>query len=119
MLIIELKKGKSAIGRKEMNQADGYVQDFINSGAMDGTPMFRAYVVGYDIQPKTSKEKEILEDGVVRGRVIATTYGQLTRSAHQRLFKLKEKIPTRYDDISGVDLMTKVMQTPSQALLIL
>lgn len=119
VLIIELKKGKSAIGRKEMNQADGYVQDFINSGAMDGTPMFRAYVVGYDIQPKTSKEKEILEDGVVRGRVIATTYGQLTRSAHQRLFKLKEKIPTRYDDISGVDLMTKVMQTPSQALLIL
>ena len=119
VLIIELKKGKSAIGRKEMNQADGYVQDFINSGAMDGTPMFRAYVVGYEIQPKTSKEKEIKEDGVVRGRVIATTYGQLTRSAHQRLFKLKEKIPTRYDDISGVDLMTKVMQTPSQALLIL
>ena len=119
VLIIELKKGKSAIGRKEMNQADGYVQDFINSGAMDGTPMFRAYVVGYEIQPKTSKEKEIKEDGVVRGRVIATTYGQLTRSAHQRLFKLKEKIPTRYDDISGVDLMTKVMQTPSQAPLIL
>lgn len=48
-------------------------------------------------------------------RVVATTYGQLTRSAHQRFFKLKEKIPTRYDDVSGVDLMTKVMQTPTQA----
>ena len=115
VLIIELKKGKSAIGRDEMNQADGYVQDFLGSGAMDGTPMFRAYVVGYEIQPKTSKEKEIKEDGVLRGRVVATTYGQLTRSAHQRLFKLKEKIPTRYDDVSGVDLMTKVMQTPTQA----
>lgn len=119
VLIIELKKGKSEIGREEMNQADGYVQDFISSGAMDGTPMFRAYVVGYEIQPKTSKEKEIKEEGVLRGRVIATTYGQLTRSANRRLFKLKEKIPARYDDISGVDLMTKVMQTPSQALLIL
>lgn len=119
VLIIELKKGKSAIGREEMNQADGYVQDFLSSGAMDGTPMFRAYVVGYEIQPKTIKEKEIKEDGVLRGRVMATTYGQLTRSANQRLFKLKEKIPARYDDISGVDLMTKVMQTPSQALLIL
>lgn len=115
VLIIELKKGKSAIGRDEMNQADGYVQDFLGSGAMDGTPMFRAYVVGYEIQPKTSKEKEIKEDGVLRGRVVATTYGQLTRSAHQRFFKLKEKIPTRYDDVSGVDLMTKVMQTPTQA----
>lgn len=115
VLIIELKKGSSAIGRDEMNQADGYVQDFLSSGVMDGTPMFRAYVVGYEIQPKTSREKEIKEEGVVRGRVTATTYGQLTRSAHQRFFKLKEKIPTRYDDVSGADLMTRVMQTPTQA----
>lgn len=115
VLIIELKKGKSAIGRDEMNQADGYVQDFLGSGVMDGTPMFRAYVVGYEIQPKTSREKEIKEEGVVRGRVTATTYGQLTRSAHQRFFKLKEKIPTRYDDVSGADLMARVMQTPTQA----
>ena len=118
VLIIELKRGKSAIGRDEMNQADGYVQDFLGSGAMDGTPMFRAFVVGYEIQPKTSREKDIKEEGVLRGRIFATTYGQLTRSAHQRFFKLKEKIPTRYDGVSGVDLMTKVMQTPSQAPLI-
>ena len=88
-----------------MYQAHGYVQDFLNSGVMDGTPMFRAFVVGYEIQPKTSKENDIKEGGVVRGRVVATTYGQLTRSAHQRFFKLKEKIPTRYDEVSGVDLM--------------
>lgn len=118
VLIIELKKGKAAIGREEINQANGYVQDFLNSGVIDGTPMFRAYVVGYEIQPKTSKEQEIKDESVLRGRVVATTYGQLTRSAHQRLFKLREKIPTRYDDISGVDLMTKVMQTPTQAPLI-
>ncbi|OGT80616.1 MAG: hypothetical protein A3H91_00265 [Gammaproteobacteria bacterium RIFCSPLOWO2_02_FULL_61_13] len=118
VLIIELKKGKSSIGREEMNQADGYIQDFLGSGVMDGTPMFRAFFVGYEIQPKTSKEKDIKEEGVLRGRIIATTYGQLTRSAHQRFFKLRDKIPMRYDDISGVDLMTKVMQTPSQARLI-
>lgn len=63
---------------------------------------------------KTIKEKEIKDEGVLRGRVIATTYGQLTRSAHKHFFKLKEKIPTRYDDVSGVDLMTKVMQMPTQ-----
>jgi hypothetical protein len=115
VLILELKKGRSAIGREDMNQADGYVQDFLNSGAIDGTPMFRAFVVGHEVQDKTANEKEIKENGVLRGRVVAVTYGQLTRTAHQRFFRLKEKIPTRYDDIAGVDLVTKVMLTPSQA----
>lgn len=116
VLIIELKKGASKIGREEMNQADGYIQDFMGSGLMDGTPVFRAFVVGYEIADKTMRMKEIKEEGgVLRARVTATTYGQLTRSAHQRLFKLKDKIPTRYDEVTGVDLMTKVMQTPSQS----
>jgi hypothetical protein len=119
VLIIELKKGKSTIGRDEINQADGYVQDFLGSGALDGTPMFRAFVVGYEIAAKTSREKEIKEDGVLRGRVIATTYGQLTRTAHQRLFRLKERIPARYEDVSGADLSARVMQSASQAHLLL
>lgn len=115
VLIIELKKGRSAIGREEMNQADGYVQDFLGSGSIDGTPMFRAYVVGHEVKAKTSGEKEIKEGGVLRARILATTYGQLCRSAHQRLFKLKEKVPARYDDIAGTDLVARVMGTPSQA----
>lgn len=118
VLIIELKKGKSSIGRNEVNQADGYIQDFLSSGVIDGTPMFRAFVVGYDIAPKTSSEKEIKEDGVLRGRVLAVTYGQLTRTANQRLFKLKEKIPARYEDISGAELTSRVMGTASQALIV-
>jgi len=115
VLIVELKKGKSTIGREEMNQADGYVQDFLGSGALDGTPMFRAFVVGHEIAQKTSREKEIKEEGVLRGRVVATTYGQLTRTAHQRLFRLKDKIPARYEDVSGADLSARVMGTASQA----
>ncbi len=115
VLIIELKKGKSAIGRDEMNQADGYVQDFLNSGALDGTPMFRAFVVGHEIAAKTTREKDLKDDNVVRGRIQATTYGQLTRSAHQRLFRLRERIPARYEDVSGADLSARVMQSASQA----
>lgn len=115
VLIIELKKGHSSIGRTEMNQADGYVQDFLQSGAMDGTPVIRAFVVGHQISPKTTREKNILEENVVRGKVMATTYGQLTRSASQRLFKLRDKIPARYEQVSGADLMARVMGTPSQA----
>lgn len=115
VLIIELKKGKSAIGRAEMNQADGYIQDFLGSGALDGTPIFRAFVVGYEIADKTLRHKEIKDDaGVLRATVIATTYGQLTRSAHQRLFRLKERIPARYEDVSGADLSARVMQTATQ-----
>jgi Histidine kinase-, DNA gyrase B-, and HSP90-like ATPase len=117
VLIIELKKGASAIGREEMNQADSYVQDFLNSGAMDGTPMFRAFVVGHEIAPKTSKEKEIKDDGVLRGRIVATTYGQLIRHANHRLFKLREKIPTRYEETTGADLMKRVMMQSSQRVI--
>ncbi|CAM2155235.1 protein of unknown function [Pararobbsia alpina] len=119
VLIIELKKGRSAIGREEMNQADGYVQDFLNSGTLDGTPMFRAFVVGHEVAAKTTREKELKEDGALRGRVQAVTYCQITRSAHQRLFRLKERIPARYEDVSGADLSAKVMQTASQGLLAL
>lgn len=119
VLIIELKKGRSAIGREEMNQGNGYVQDFLGSGALDGTPMFRAFVVGHEITAKTTREIELKEDGVLRGRVQAVTYGQLMRSAHQRLFRLKERIPARYEDVSGADLSAKVMQIASQATLAL
>lgn len=115
VLIIELKKGRSAIGRDEMTQADGYVQDFLESGAIDGTPMFRAFVVGHELAAKTAAEKVIKEDEVVRGRVQATTYHQLMRTANKRLFRLRERIPARYDDISGADLSAKVMGIPSQA----
>lgn len=115
VLIIELKKGRSTIGREEMNQADGYIQDFLGSGAIDGTPVFRAFVVGHEISPRTSREKEIREEGVLRGRVLATTYGQLTRTANKRLFSLRDRIPARYEDVSGADLSAKVMGIASQA----
>lgn len=119
VLIIELKKGKSVIGRDEMNQASGYVQDFLGSGALDGTPMFRAFVVGHEVSPKMMREFEIKDDKVCRGSVVATTYSQLTRSANKRLFRLREKIPARYEDVSGAELSARVMGTPSQATLAL
>lgn len=119
VLVIELKKGKSTIARDEMNQASGYVQDFLASGAMDGTPMFRAFVVGHSVDGKVMRDLEIKDEGVLRGRIQATTYGQLTRSAHQRLFRLKDRIPARYEDVSGADLSARVMGVASQAMLAL
>lgn len=75
-----------------MTQADGYIQDSLESGALEGTPMFRAFVFGHEIAAKTAAEKVIKKDNVVHARVQATTYYQLTRSANKRLFRLKERI---------------------------
>jgi Histidine kinase-, DNA gyrase B-, and HSP90-like ATPase len=119
VLIIELKRGKFPIGRDEMNQASGYVQDFLESGAIDGVPIIRAFVVGHELAAKTSGELTITHDGAARGRIHATTYHQLTRTAHKRLFRLKERIPARYEDMSGADLSAKVMLTATQAPLLL
>ena len=71
--------------------------------------------MGHEIAPKTSTEKEIKAYGVTRGRVIAATYGQLTRSAHKRLFSLRERIPASYEDVSGADLSARVMGKAGQA----
>ena len=119
VLIIELKKGKSMIGRGEMNQATGYVQDFLASGAMDGTPVIKAFVVGHTVDAKCMRDLDVKEEGVVRGNVHATTYHQLTRSAHRRMFRLKERIPARYEDVSGAELSARVMGIASQSPLAL
>jgi hypothetical protein len=42
--------------------------------------LIRAFVVGHHISTKTTKKKLILEESVVRGKIVATTYDRLTRS---------------------------------------
>lgn len=87
-------------------------------GRLEVTPMFRAFVVGHEVDEKTMRDKNINGDGdgVLRAKIQAVTYNQLTRSANKRLFKLKDNIPSRYDEVTG-GLMAKVMQTPSQSSL--
>ena len=52
ILIIELKKGGSKLGRNERNQAVGYVEDFMNCGTMIGSPYINAFVVGETFREK-------------------------------------------------------------------
>lgn len=117
VLIIELKKGRASIGREEMNQADGYVQDFIACDVIDGRPTFRAFVVGYEIDAKVQRVKEFRDGETLRARIQATTYGQLTRTAHKRFFMLKDKIPARFDELTGSELVRRVINKPDQHLL--
>lgn len=116
VLIVELKRGRSTIEAEDLDQAARYVRGFLDSGALDGSPFYSAFVVGHSIGFKSGRESEIKDRGVVHGHLQAVTYGQLIRSAHQRLFRLKERIPARYEELSGADLSDKVMRagTPSR-----
>lgn len=54
ILIIELKKGGSKLGKDERNQAVGYVEDFMSCGTIIGTPYINAFVVGESFNQKNS-----------------------------------------------------------------
>ena len=113
VLIIELKKGESTIGRSEMDQANGYVEDLINSGHLDGSPFVRAFVVGHQVSEKITPSRTIGENPE-RGKVYAVHFGQLVRTAEARLFKLRDKLQDRYEDIPGAELLNKVLREPQQ-----
>lgn len=118
VLLIELKKGHSTIGREEMHQAEGYIEDFMSDGALISRPFFHAYVVGHEIASGITRKDLRGEGQDAFARVQATTYSQLTDTANRRLLNLKERIPSRYEEISGYDLVKKVMGQPSQASIV-
>jgi hypothetical protein len=115
-LIIELKKGASQIGRNEMHQATDYVQDLLKCGLLDGPPFIDVFVVGHTVDDKLERFQK-LGDKPEIGRVQATTYGQLVRTGEARLFKLRENLQARYEEVKGTDLLTRVLKEPKQASL--
>lgn len=116
-LIIELKKGASEIGRTEMHQATDYVQDLLKCGLLDGPPFIDVFVVGHTVDDKVERFQK-LGDKPEIGRVQATTYGQLVRTGEARLFKLRENLQVRYEEVKGTDLLSRVLQEPRQASLL-
>lgn len=114
ILIIELKRGGFSIGRDEFNQANNYVDDLLNCGYLDGTPYINAYVVGHKIDTRLGNSKVRKVGDPERGRVEIVTYGQLVRTAQQRLFKLKEQLNLRYKNITDETLVQKVLNEPQQ-----
>lgn len=116
VLIIELKRGGSEIGRDEMHQANDYLEDIMNCGHLDGRPFIRAFVVGHSISTKTDPVRSIGERPV-RGKVQATSFGQLVRTAEARLFKLRERLDDRYEEIREPDLIEKVFGEPEQQVM--
>lgn len=115
ILLVELKRGQSEIGREDMNQASDYVDDLLSSGLIDGAPRVRAFVVGHRANEKMQTVRGIGDPE--RGRVWVTTYYQLIRTAHKRLFKLRDQLSDRYEELSTPDLLREILKEPSQMLL--
>jgi hypothetical protein len=114
VLLIELKKGGSQLTRKEISQAEGYVEDMMASGAFSGVPFFSAWVVGQTLAHGVGADKVLQRDNVPYGRVRATTYGTLVDTANRRLFKLREVLSARYVNVPTDKLVARVLEAPEQ-----
>ena len=112
ILLLELKRGHVEISRENLNQASDYVDDLLSSGLIDGSPRIRAFVIGHRINEKMQTVRTIGDPE--RGRVCVTTYNQLVRTAHKRLFRLRDQLSGRYQELSTPDLLTKVLNEPFQ-----
>ncbi|TXG99307.1 MAG: ATP-binding protein [Zoogloea sp.] len=117
VLVIELKKGGFELTRKEVNQADGYVQDIASSGAMSGTPFVSAWVVGQKVAAGVARDKKIGDEKRDYGRVRAATFGSLVDTANARLMKLRNVLADRYSGSSTDDLLSRVFLQPEQGKL--
>ena len=105
LLLIELKKGGFKIKREERNQAQGYVEDLLSSN-LGVDCQITAYVVGDSIADNLTSPTKIGENG--RGTLFVTTFDQLVDTAERRMFGLRQKIASRYDDVPGMDLYAQV-----------
>lgn len=112
VLVIELKKGGFELTRKEINQADGYVQDIAASGAMSGSPFICAWVVGQKIASGVERDKQL--GNPAYGRVRAATFGSLVDTANARLLKLRTVLADRYGGSSTDELLNRVFSKPTQ-----
>lgn len=112
VLVIELKKGGFELTRKEVNQADGYVQDIAASGAMSGSPFICAWVVGQKIAAGVERDKQL--GNPAYGRVRAATFGSLVDTANSRLLRLRTVLADRYGGSSTDELLNRVFLRPTQ-----
>lgn len=116
VLLIELKKGGSSIGRVQMDQAKYYVEDIWHAGVGSFRPFIKAYVVGDSIDNKTGKYQSVGNTKEETfGEVHALTYNELVRTAEARLFSLKEKIEGRYAALEDDELVSEILNLPEQS----
>lgn len=112
LLLLELKRGDSTIGREEMSQAEEYVEDLLSCGLLDGPPFIRAFVVGK--RPATNIHTRTIGRDPEQAVIEPTTFGQLTRTARVRLFHLQERINDRVDWQDELEFMEQALDEQKQ-----
>lgn len=117
VLLIELKKGGFELTRKEVNQADGYVQDIATSSSIGCKPFISAWVVGQKIAAGVARDKEVGDENRKYGRIRATTFAALVDTANTRLLKLRNVLSTRYEETTTDQLLKRVFSTPKQQVI--
>ena len=99
ILIVELKRGGYKITREEIFQAQGYSMDLISSFQK---ARINAFVVGDSVADNIQRTAKIGDND--EGKVFVSTFSQLVDTAEKRLFGLREKLASMYDDVPGMDL---------------
>lgn len=107
VLVVELKRGGFKIGRGEVNQASNYVEDLLKSGHLDGAPTIHAFVVGHEIDKRVELRRTVGDGN--RGRIEVMTFDRMVTTANRRLFRLREQLPQRYEELSGQALLAKAL----------
>lgn len=114
ILIIELKKGGFKIGRKEMNQAEEYIDSIYKGNKLNSSPKIKAFVIGDSVDPSISTQKT--QENY--GELYAYTYAQLVQTAEKRLFNLKGKLEEHYNQFNSEDYVRAILEEPEQMGLI-
>lgn len=104
VLIIELKRGGFELKRDERNQVQGYVEDLYALGYNNAC--ITAFVVGDTIatELRQSKNMVIPNDNGPAARIFVTTFSQLVDTAEKRMFGLRDKLSSIYEDVPGMEL---------------
>jgi hypothetical protein len=110
ILLVELKRGGFELTRAERNQLQGYLEDLRASGVVGGSPYINAFLVGMKVEKGGLSGSRVMDpndDKKEIGKITIVSFSQLIDTAEQRLFRLRDALKDRYDDISGMDLFKR------------
>jgi hypothetical protein len=110
ILLVELKRGGFELTRDERNQLQGYLEDLRASGVVGGSPYINAFLVGMKVEKGGLSGSRVMDpndDKKEIGKITIASFSQLVDTAEQRLFRLRDALKDRYDDISGMDLFKR------------
>lgn len=108
VVIVELKRGGSAIGDAEKDQAQRYAREIRRTGRVSRETAIVAYVLGTTVEPLA---EDVSEEG--NTRIIPRRYSDVLRQAHARTFHLLKRIEAQKWDQS-VDPELEAVINPTQ-----